>query len=149
MKAALLKETIALGAITGMRTMAGPVALACRRGGALMRVMVALGAGEMVADKTSLVGDRIDAIPLAGRALMGALVGGLLARGEHDDVVLGGIVGASSAIAAAHLAYRVRKGLPVPPVLGGLLEDAIVVATAAACAPAVSPLMPFPSARRS
>ena len=82
----------------------------------------------MVADKTSLVGDRVDALPLAGRAIIGALVGALIAREEDQNALLGGMVGSGTAVVAAHLAYQGRKRLAASSFAGGLLEDALVIA---------------------
>jgi uncharacterized membrane protein len=127
MTSAALERTLVLSAITGMRTMAGPATLAVQHGGTLKRVVGLMAAAEMVADKTTLVGDRIDAAPLAGRAVMGAVVGGVIAREEHGSVLLGGMLGASVAVITAHLAYHARKRLPVSTALGGVLEDSIVV----------------------
>lgn len=90
-----------------------------------------LALGEMIADKTLAIGDRIDPIPLAGRASMGALVGAAIARRTHGHVVAGGCLGAVTATVAAHLAYHARKRLPVPNLVAGLLEDALVVGVAA------------------
>ena len=130
MKHVTLHRILALGALTGMRSMAGPATLAFARGGAARPGMALLAAAEMIADKTPFVGDRIDALPLTGRAVLGALVGGLIA-GQHDDnVVLGGALGAAAALAVAHIAYYARQRLPLPSTAGGLLEDAIVVAVA-------------------
>src|SRR3954471_4691362 len=98
MNTASISRTIALGTITGMRSMAGPAALAQRYGGIWRPIIALLAAGEMIADKTALVPDRTDALPLAGRAMMGALVGGVIAREEHGNILLGSLVGASSAI---------------------------------------------------
>ena len=116
-----------LGVLTGMRSMAGPAALALQHGGILKPVMGMMAAGEMAADKTNLVGDRIDPIPLAGRAAMGAIVGGIIAHQERSQVWLGGVIGASAAVIAAHLAYHARKRLPLSTVVGGVVEDAVVV----------------------
>jgi hypothetical protein len=122
-----LGRTIALGALTGMRTFAGPTALARRHPGTLTGVLAVLGGGEMVADKTSFVGNRIDAAPLAARAAVGALVGGIAAREGRNSVILGSLLGASAAIAAAYLAYYLRTRLPISNVAGGALEDAVVI----------------------
>jgi uncharacterized membrane protein len=127
MNASSLNETLALGALTGMRSMAGPSALALRHKGALRGIVPVLAIGEMIADKTSVVGDRIDPIPLAGRALMGVLVGVVVARDRGGNPLLHGLLGASAAVIGAHLAYRVRKRLPGPGLVGGLLEDSFVV----------------------
>ena len=126
MNRAALNDTIVLGAITGMRSMAGPAALAFPQGGFLRAITGVLSAGELAADKTAVVGDRIDAIPLMGRAMMGALVGGVIASETDSNMLVGGLVGATAAVVAAHVAYRIRKNLPMSTVMGGLLEDAIV-----------------------
>ena len=131
MNAATLSEAVAVGAITGMRSMAGPALVASRYSGILKGLVGMMAAGEMVADKTSLVGDRTDPLPLTGRAVMGALVGGVIAHERHGNIVIGAIVGAGAAVIAAHLAYRLRQRLPEGTV-GGLLEDAIVRGMSAA-----------------
>lgn len=123
-------KILSLGAVTGMRSMAGPAAVAFRYGGPLRAVAAALAAGEMAADKTPFVGNRIDAVPLGGRAVMGALVGGLIARDARENVAAGAALGAAAAVAMAHLAFHARRRLPLPNVVAGLLEDAVVIASA-------------------
>ena len=132
MNSVALRNIIGLGTITGMRSMAGPAALALARGGLAARVASLFAAGEFVGDKTSLVGNRTDAVPLAGRAAMGALVGGVIAHEEHESVLVGAVIGATTAFIAAHLAFQVRTRLLGATVAGGLLEDAIVTAAGAA-----------------
>src|SRR5829696_2693646 len=96
------KKIVALGALTGMRSMAGLATLAMvhRTAGPVMAVAAA---GEMIADKTPWVADRIDPLPLGGRALLGAAVGAFIAAEQDQDVILGGVIGAVSAVVAAHL----------------------------------------------
>jgi uncharacterized membrane protein len=125
-----LQKALALGALTGMRSMAGPATLAYHRGGLARHVFTLLAAGEMLADKTPLVPDRIAPLPLAGRAALGAVVGGIVAYDAHDNVVLGGLIGAAAAVATAHLAYRIRTRLPVSNAVGGMIEDALVARVA-------------------
>jgi hypothetical protein len=127
MNAASLNETLALGAMTGMRSMAGAATLSLGRHSILKHLIAVMVAGEMVADKTTLVGDRGDSLPLAGRALMGALVGGVAAAERRGPIVLGGLVGASTAVVVAHLAFRMRRRFASSPLLGGLVEDAVVI----------------------
>lgn len=126
MNRSTVAETMVLGAITGMRTAGGPTALALRSPGKLQSVATAMAIGEMIADKTPFVGNRIDPLPLAGRACMGALVGGTLAREHRESIWFGALLGASTAVAVAHLAFRLRKKIDVPNVFAGLVEDAIV-----------------------
>ncbi|HET7694155.1 MAG TPA: hypothetical protein VFK57_00455 [Vicinamibacterales bacterium] len=120
-------RTLAAGALTGMRSMAGPMALARSRGGNAARAIAVFGGAEMIADKTRFVGNRIDAAPLAGRAVIGAVVGGFVAHEYRENIAIGALLGASAAVAAAHLAYYVRRRLPVSNVVGGALEDAVVI----------------------
>lgn len=126
-----LTDTLVLGALTGMRSMAGPAILAAGRGGVLPRIAAALAAGEMVADKTERIGDRIDPLPLGGRAAMGALVGGLVAHERQSHLLLGAALGAAAAVVMAHIAWYLRKQAPGTNLLGGLTEDAIVTAAGA------------------
>ena len=125
-----LSQIVALGASTGMRSTAGLATLAAAHGGVERSVMALAAAGEMILDKTSLVGDRIDPLPLAGRAMMGACVGVLIAREQEESALLGGMLGAATALVVAHLAYHVRKRLPLSSIAGGLLEDTLVLAIA-------------------
>lgn len=131
MTATAVTSILALGAITGMRSMSGPAALALRQAGPLRRVVPLLAAGEMVADKTGLLGDRTAPVPLAGRGVMGALVGGVLARSQGTNLLLGAGLGAGAAVLAAYAALWIRKRLPLTDASGGLLEDALVVAIGA------------------
>ena len=130
-------KILSLGAVTGMRSMAGPAAVAFQYGGPLRAVAAALAAGEMAADKTPFVGNRVDAVPLGGRAVMGALVGGLIARDARENVAAGAALGAAAAVAMAHVAFQARRRLPLSNVVGGLLEDAVVIAAAGSLAPSV------------
>jgi uncharacterized membrane protein len=126
-RAAMLK-TVALGALTGVRSMAGLTTLAASRGGAARTVLTVVALGEMVADKTPWIGNRTDAVPLAGRAFMGAAVGALVAVEQDQNEALGALVGAATAVAAAHLAYHVRTRLLPRGAMGGAVEDAFVLA---------------------
>ena len=126
MNGTVLTNTLALGALTGMRSMAGPAALALPQGGLLGRMVGVLAAGELAADKTPFVGNRTDAGPLAGRAVIGAIVGGVAAHQGKGNVLAGALVGGAAAFAMAHVAFRLRQRLP-KGVAGGLIEDAVVM----------------------
>lgn len=125
-----LARILTLGALSGVRSMAGLTTLAARRGGPLHTGLLLLSAGEMVADKTSLVGDRTDALPLVGRAACGAVVGALIAAEGHEDLLVGGLVGAATAVVATHLAYQWRTRVAPTGAAGGVIEDALVLAVA-------------------
>ena len=125
-----IKRILAIGTITGMRSMSGAAAVAARHGGTIGRGVALLAAGEMAADKTPFIGDRTDPLPLAGRAMMGALLGGWIAREQHDSMLLGALLGGATAIAATHLAYQLRNRWPDASAATGLVEDAIVIGAA-------------------
>ena len=125
-----LVKIVGLGVVTGMRSMAGLTTLAWARSGAVKPVMAILAAGEMFADKTQMIGNRIDPLPLGGRALMGAVVGAVVASENDENPVLGGMIGAATALIATHVAFRLRRRLPFSSAANGLLEDALVVALA-------------------
>ena len=132
-----IRKTLALGALTGMRSMSGPAALAFEHDGLLKGVTGLLAAGEMIADKTSAIGDRIDAAPLAGRAVMGAIVGAVVAYEDRGNalarnIAFGCVLGAATAVVAAHVAFHARKSLAGSSALGGFVEDAIVVGLSSA-----------------
>lgn len=122
-----IRRIIALGAITGMRSMAGAAALAVQHGGMSRRVVPVLAAAEMIADKTPAIGSRIEAAPLAARAVMGAIVGCIIAMEDNRNQLAGAALGATAAVIAAHLAYHARKSLPVSTAVGGMIEDAVVI----------------------
>jgi uncharacterized membrane protein len=146
MNATTIAEAVALGALTGMRSTSGAATLAFRHHGWAPRVAALVAAGEMVADKMPAVSDRIDPLPLAGRALIGAIVGGTVVRQAGYNVAIGVVIGGASAVIAAHLAYRVRAHLPVSNALGGVLEDAFVMGMSALYASSRAPRRP--SSRR-
>ena len=134
MTSTAFRKTLAVGALTGMRSMAGAAALAAERGGPFAGLIGVMAGGEMIADKTSLVGNRTDTVPIVGRAVLGAVVGGIVAHEEDANVVFGALLGASTAVVVAHLAFHARKRLPLSNVAGGMAEDALVVALGAAVA---------------
>jgi len=125
-----LKKIVALGALTGIRSMAGLATLALPHRGLARPVLALAAAGEMIADKTSFIGNRIDPLPLVGRAITGAGVGALVASEQDQNALLGATVGAATAIVAAHLAYHARKRIPLSSIAGGLLEDSLVITIA-------------------
>ena len=98
MNRATLTKLLALSAVTGARSMAGLAALASARGGATKPALLLVAATEMFADKSPSIGNRIDPLPLGGRALIGAAVGVLVAREAGEPVVLGAVLGATTAV---------------------------------------------------
>jgi hypothetical protein len=130
MNSGTLKQIVVLGALSGMRSMAGLATLASVRPGVARPLMTLAAAGEMIADKTPWVGNRIEALPLTGRAITGATVGAWIAREQDQSAWVGAMLGAAAALVAAHLAYHGRKRLPLSSVAGGLIEDSLVISIA-------------------
>ena len=136
--------TLGLAAIAGLRSMAAPALLAraVRRGDLDAPHLAALGYrdvsallsllsfGEMVVDKTHLAPARTSAPALLGRLLSGALAGSALFASEGRRSTSGALLGALSALAAAHAGERLRaagaqKGIPDP--ILGILEDRAIL----------------------
>lgn len=142
-----IRTAAALGALSGLRSMAAPALLAHEiRGGAVgestldklftsdafARLLLLLAGGEMVADKTPLVPDRIGTLPLLGRAALGSLSAAALAAHRRERVMLSAAVGAGAALATTFSAFHLRRlaahELRVPDRILGLLEDGLVLA---------------------
>lgn len=130
MKHGTVKQIVALGVLTGIRAMAGLATLSSTHRVATKTLALA-AVGETVADKTPWVGDRTEPAPLAGRVVIGAGIGGLIAVEHDDNPLLGALLGAATALIATHLAFQARKHLPLSSTAGGLLEDGVVIALAA------------------
>lgn len=144
---------VALGALTGMRSLSGIAVLAARaivlgpppgadpieralaRPGAGL-ALAAAAVGELVADKTPWVGDRTAPAALAGRVVLGAACGALQARRARRRPIAGALLGAAAAASSAVLAFAVRRrasrALGVPSAALGVVEDAVVIAGAVA-----------------
>jgi uncharacterized protein (UPF0548 family)/uncharacterized membrane protein len=100
------------------------------------RVLAALAAGELIADKIPGMSDRIRLAPLAARAASGALAGHAVSIRGGRDGRAGAAVGAATALAATWATWRLR-GLfaqRLPAILAAVLEDAVVAGLAAALA---------------
>lgn len=122
-------NTITLGAMSGVRSMAGPVTAAeldkdglFARGRVVVDALVVL---ESLADKFAPLPPRTSAIPLLGRAATGAALGYFVNKRNRVAFAL---LGAAAAAAAAFVAVEVRrtatKKLRIPDFLMGLAEDA-------------------------
>jgi uncharacterized membrane protein len=142
----VLPTAAALGAITGVRSLAGLATLTAGRGrtGAaagesrlerLLADPVASGlvqwaaAGEMVADKLPAIPARTEPVPLAGRIGLGALAGLLVARRRAGPALAAALVGGAVAAASTVAVTGLRRRLAargVPDLALGLAEDAAV-----------------------
>jgi uncharacterized membrane protein len=149
------KQAAGLGVIAGMRTFSAPVVLShvySRHPSKQLKntplqfmqtiptskVFNVLGAGELVGDKLPFAPERTSAGGLIGRFISGALCGATIYKANHQQPVIGGIIGGAAAIGSAfgcmflRLAAGKRTGIP-DPVLGAV-EDALVIAAGTAIA---------------
>lgn len=105
------------------------------------RILAVLAGGEMLADKTDFVPDRTSALPLVGRATIGAATAAAYAVQRRHPIGLPALVGAASAIASTfavfHLRRLARERLNIPDPVLGFAEDAIVLAASKAVADAI------------
>ena len=141
-------RALGLGAITGLRSTAGPAALSRAISSGRVEVLdgtlfAALGSaraakiltlfevGEMIVDKLPIAPSRTSPQPLLGRALSGAAVGAALFASEGENRAAGGALGAVAAVAGAfageQLRAQVGQRLGVPDALVALLEDGAVL----------------------
>lgn len=144
-------RSVLVGAVSGLRSAAGPALAArelhharARRRGALPRrvlaaepatkVTAALAAGELLADKHPDIPNRTAPPALVGRAAAGAFAAAALVsrRASFRTLCAHGLIGAGAAVLAAHLGYEARRRLGestgAPDRLIGLVEDALTYA---------------------
>jgi hypothetical protein len=86
----------------------------------------------MVLDKLPILPNRIDPLPLLGRACLGGAASATAFAEARRPLVLGALLGAGAAVASAHLFYRLRvgvsEGLGLPDLVGAFVEDGAVLA---------------------
>jgi uncharacterized membrane protein len=145
----ILANAAALGAITGIRTLAAPALLGhelSERGASdgnsrlerflasdgASRLLTVLAGGEMLADKLPFAPDRTSPGPLIVRAMIGSLTAATYAVSRRHPVLLPAAVGAAAAMATAFAAFHLRRlaaeRFRIPDRVLGMVEDALVVA---------------------
>jgi len=115
-----------LSAASGARTFAGVAAIS--PGPARV-----LAAGELIYDKVPTVPKRTEPALLLGRVVAGAVVGMVVGRRTGSDRGTSAAIGGLIALASTYATYRMRRALSMrlSAVAAALVEDAIVVGTAA------------------
>ena len=139
-----------IGAVSGLRSMAGPALVAEAAGskrlhlkgtplawlgsGNSMKTSAILALGELVADKLPSTPSRLAPAPLVFRAISGAVCGyAVCGRNRTKQEKWGSaIVGASAALAAAWAGYTYRKNSNLPKLVAALAEDAVAMGAGAA-----------------
>jgi uncharacterized membrane protein len=146
-------KAVFVGIIAGMRSMSAPAlisdhfskkhsrefedsALSFLASPTSAAVLKTLAVGEMAADKTPFVPDRIAPPSLAFRAVSGLICGAAVCTAERKRSDIGAAVGGAAAVASTFAFYYFRReigsrsGLPDP--ILGVTEDALVVAMSSA-----------------
>lgn len=129
-----LKEAALIGITAGMRCFLAPAFVISRQtslGRRANLVAVSAAVGELVADKTPYVGSRLDAGPLTGRVIAGAICGAQVADKRRGSIALGLLTGGAAAYASAHFFYNLRRRATearIPDLAFALAEDAAAIA---------------------
>lgn len=138
---------VALGAVTGLRSMSGvalisrhSLALPRRRAGDVARVLSrpvvgralrSAAVGELVADKLPAIGARVRPGPLLARVVLGGVCGWWVAEARRGHRVPLALLAAGAAAVSAHAGYRTRRWLTstqgVPDPLVALTEDVLAL----------------------
>lgn len=122
----LLVAAIALGAVTGMRSMLAPTltsrALVARddidqagdparllASAGTRRALLPLAAGELLGDKLPFAPDRTMAPSMVFRALSGGMTAAALAGARRESVLVPAVIGAVTACVSAKIALDLRK----------------------------------------
>jgi uncharacterized membrane protein len=142
-------RAVAIGAVSGLRSMTGPAVVAeaaSRRilrlkgtplawlgSGTAARTSAVLALGELVADKLPFMPNRTDPPGLAARFLSGALCGIAVAgRRNRRERIISALVAGAAAVGAAYVGNQYRKRVKLPPLAAALIEDAVAVGSGAA-----------------
>jgi uncharacterized membrane protein len=95
------------------------------------RTAVAMALGEMLADKTPFVPNRMDSTALLARAVAGGAAGAAVFKARRRNVLVGALVGAAAAVGAAYGTYYLRKSASryfnVSDRVVALVEDGIAL----------------------
>jgi uncharacterized membrane protein len=90
--------------------------------------------GEMIADKLPTMTSRLEPGPLAGRAVLGMVAGGVMAMAREESITGGAVAGGVGAMIGSFVGYHARRALTnrakLPDLLVALCEDAVAIATA-------------------
>ncbi len=125
-----------IGAVAGLRTFTAPAATLESGGNIWAGIVVALAAGELIADKLPFTPSRLAPGGLIARIVSGGLCGGELAVRGAASRVLGTLTGAAAAVGSAWIGASVRTSVArlgkVPDLPVALVEDGIAIVAARA-----------------
>lgn len=129
-----ITASLALGALSGSRSMLGPSVAADHRLPAMAaRVVRLLAAGELIADKHPAMGARTDPVPFAGRIVTGAIAAASISRQQRSWLPMAA-AGAAGAVASTLVLYHLRREISrrygISNVTAGIVEDLVALSAA-------------------
>lgn len=116
-----------IGVVAGLRSMTAPAVvswaahlkwlnldgsrLALMGSTAAVAIFTLAAIGELVADKTSMIGKRTAPGPLIGRIVMGGLSGATICAAAGQSSLFGAVLGGIGGVVGALAGYQARMGL--------------------------------------
>lgn len=138
------RAVLGAGLIAGLRSLSAPAAVSAALAGQVglaaqaAPVLRLLAIGEMLVDKLPGVPDRTSSPALAGRVIIGALAGTVLAAAYGRNLVVGATLAGATAALSSYVGLALRKaatdGLNLPDPLVAVAEDLLVVGAGRALA---------------
>lgn len=147
-KSKFILQTLSLGLISGMRSIAGPAIashilskhhsktvshsfLKFLQSDKVAMVLKVLAAGEFIGDKLPLTPDRVEPLSVLFRCVSGSIVvaGIFKASGKRvlNGVMLGGLTAVCSTFGSFYLRKVIAKNITINDPFIGVVEDALVV----------------------
>jgi len=141
-------QVIGIGTLAGMRTSSAPAVtsqilshhhskrlekspLNFMQSKIVANTLTVLSLSEVVMDKLPSTPNRTRPAGVIFRGLSGALAGASIYKSSGNNVLVGSLLGAATAVASTYLSFIVRKSAGkrtsiIDPILGGI-EDALVI----------------------
>ena len=141
-------QVIGIGTLAGMRTTSAPAItsqilshhhskrlekspLNFMQSKTVANTLTVLSISEIVMDKLPSTGNRTAPAGVIFRGLSGALAGASIYKASGNNVLVGSLLGAATAVASTYLSFMLRKSAGkktsiIDPILGGI-EDALVI----------------------
>jgi uncharacterized membrane protein len=141
-------QVVGIGTLAGMRTSSAPAVtsqilshhhskrlekspLNFMQSKIVANTLTVLSIGEIVADKLPSTPNRTAPAGVIFRGLSGALAGASIYKASGNNIWVGSVLGAATAVASTYLSFILRKSAGkktsiIDPILGGI-EDALVI----------------------
>ena len=140
---------MAIGAVSGLRSMVGPAIISQAAGNRIVHVnhtplawmsskrsiqtTAIFAAAEMIADKLPFMPSRTEKPGLVARFISGAICGAAVSGGrKREHRIIGALVGGGAAVVAAYIGAEYRKHVELPPLAAAIVEDAVALTAGSA-----------------